>query len=255
MQDWSTFRWSCSLQRATLALQTKPAQKPQRTTQPTSDLMIALAKLTLQHEQERQNRARSENVVLQASASHPTTQRSHGRDVRSRRENCESQPGGLVRWTHPREATGCSLSRISSKVGSKCAGESAGRRATPTDGRDRRSSSEAGAQGGRTGSAEQRLEGSSLLQSQVQGRSRAGHRSVDLRSFSTATTKRTCGLFAKPRHWNLYRFTYWKTLLPEPRRPSRCNSWPLGLHPPAPKTRGKSANARARPGDEGEEED
>ena len=37
--------------------------------------MIALAKLTLPHEQERQNRARSENVVLQASASHPMMQR------------------------------------------------------------------------------------------------------------------------------------------------------------------------------------
>ena len=47
----------------------------QRTTQPTSDLMIAPAKLTLQHEQERQDRARSENVVLQASASHPMMQR------------------------------------------------------------------------------------------------------------------------------------------------------------------------------------
>ena len=63
----------CSLQR--LALQTKPVQQPQRTTQPTSDLVIALAKLTLQHEQERHNRARSENVVLQASASHPMMQR------------------------------------------------------------------------------------------------------------------------------------------------------------------------------------
>ena len=60
---------------AALALQKKPAQLPQRTTQPTSDLMIALAKLTLQHEQERQNRARSENVVLQASASHPVMHR------------------------------------------------------------------------------------------------------------------------------------------------------------------------------------
>ena len=37
--------------------------------------MIALAKLTLQHEQERQNRARSENVVLQASTSHPVMHR------------------------------------------------------------------------------------------------------------------------------------------------------------------------------------
>ena len=55
-------------------LQTKSAQQPQRTTQPTSDLVIALAKLTLQHEQERQNRVRSENVVLQASASHPMMQ-------------------------------------------------------------------------------------------------------------------------------------------------------------------------------------
>ena len=60
---------------ATLVLQTKPVQQPQRTTQPTSNLVIALAKLTLQHEQERQNRARSENVVLQASASHPMMQR------------------------------------------------------------------------------------------------------------------------------------------------------------------------------------
>ena len=60
---------------ATLALQTKPVQQPQRTTQPTNDLVIALAKLTLQHEQERQNRAPSENVVLQASASHPMMQR------------------------------------------------------------------------------------------------------------------------------------------------------------------------------------
>ena len=60
---------------ATLALQTKPVQPPQRTTQPTSDLVIALAKLTLHHEQERQNRTRSENVVLQASASHPMMQR------------------------------------------------------------------------------------------------------------------------------------------------------------------------------------
>ena len=59
----------------TLALQTKPVQQPQRTTQPTSDLVIARTELTLQHEQERQNRARSENVVLQASASHPMMQR------------------------------------------------------------------------------------------------------------------------------------------------------------------------------------
>ena len=113
--------------------------------------------------------------------------RSHGRDVRSRRENSESQPGGPVRWTHPMETTGCSLARSSLQVGRKCAGEPTGRRATPADGRDGRS----------TSSAEQRLEGSSLLPSQVQGRSRAGHRSVDLRPFSTATTNR--GLVDSPR--------------------------------------------------------
>ena len=60
---------------ATLAHETKPVQQPQRTMQPNSNLVIALAKLTLQHEQERQNRARSENVVLQASVSHPMMQR------------------------------------------------------------------------------------------------------------------------------------------------------------------------------------
>ena len=182
---------------ATPALQTKPVQPKQRTTQPTSDLVIALATLTLQHEQERQNRARSENVVLQASASHPMMQRSHGRDVRSRRENSESQPGGPVRWTHSRETTRCSLPRSSLQVGRKCAGERTGCRSTLTDGRDGRSSSEAGTQGGRTSSAEQRLEGSSLLPSQIQGRSRTGHCSVDFRSFSTATTNR--GLVDSPR--------------------------------------------------------
>ena len=54
--------------------------------------MIALAKLTLQHEQERQNRARSENVGVRVSPDDAET-RSHGRDVQSRRENSESQPG------------------------------------------------------------------------------------------------------------------------------------------------------------------
>ena len=36
--------------------------------------------------------------------------RSHGRDVRSRRRHSERQPGGPVRWTHPRETTRCSPS-------------------------------------------------------------------------------------------------------------------------------------------------
>ena len=83
---------------ATLALQTKPVQQPQRTTQPTSDLVIALAKLTLQHEQERQNRARSENIVLQASASHPMMQRLEAMDeMYDQEEKTASQPGRPVR--------------------------------------------------------------------------------------------------------------------------------------------------------------
>ena len=175
--------------------------------------------------------------------------RSHERDVRSRRENSESQPGGPVRWTHPRKTTGCSPSRSSLQVGRKCAGEPTGRRATPTDGRDGRSSSEAGAQGERASSAEQRLEGPSLLPSQVQGRSRAGHRSVDLRSFSTATTDR--GLVDSPRSQD----TGTSTSSPAGRLCSQNQScqagvtaclWDSTRQHQEPEE--KSANARARPG-------
>ena len=92
---------------ATLALQTKPLQQPQRTTQPASDLMIALAKLTLQHEHERQNRARSENVVLQASASHPMMQRleamveMYDQEGKTARANQEDQYAGHTQGKRP----------------------------------------------------------------------------------------------------------------------------------------------------------
>ena len=92
---------------ASLALQTKPVQQPQRTTQPTSDLMFALAKLTLQHEQERQNRARSENVVLQASASHPMMQRleamveMYDQEGKTARANQGDQYAGHTQWKRP----------------------------------------------------------------------------------------------------------------------------------------------------------
>ena len=168
---------------ATLALQTKPVQQPQRTTQPTSDLVIALAKLTLQHEQERQNRAQSENVVLQASASQPMMQRLEAM------VEMYDQEGKTARANQGDQYVG-HTPRGSLQVGRKCTGEPAGHPATLTDGRNGRSSSETGTQGGRTSSAEQRLKGSSLLPIQIQGRSWAGHRSVDFCSFSTATTNR-----------------------------------------------------------------
>ena len=43
---------------------------------------------------------------------------SHGRDVRSRGEDGESQPEGPVRWTHSRETTGCPLPGSSLQVSS-----------------------------------------------------------------------------------------------------------------------------------------
>ena len=87
--------------------------------------MIALTKLTSQHERERQNRAQSENVVLQASASHPMIQRLEAMVEMYDQEGitARANQGGPVRWTHPRETTGCLFPRSSLQAGRKCTGE------------------------------------------------------------------------------------------------------------------------------------
>ena len=232
---------------SSLPVQTKPAQQPQRTT------------ATNQRSDDRPGEA-PRCSTTRARASEPSSERefrtpgarvppddaetrSHGRDVRARREGSASQPRRPTCWTHPRETTGRSLPRSPLQVGGKCAGEPTGRRATTTDGRVGRSSSEEGAQGGRTGSAGQRYEGSPLLRNQ------AGHHSMDLRSFSTAATNR--GLVDSPRSQD----TGTSAGLPTGRFCSQdhggqasYNSWPLGRYPPAPRARRDSASARALPG-------
>ena len=175
---------------ATLAFQTKPMQQPQRTTQPASDLMIALAKLTLQHEQERQNRARREccSSGVRVSPDDAET-RSYGRDVRSRRENSESQPGGQyaghTQGKQPDALFRGVLYRLAENV------------------RENQQVVEQRLQTEETVAAalkrvlkvgEQAAQNRDL---KALRSFRAGHRSVDLRSFSTATTNR--GVVDSPR--------------------------------------------------------
>ena len=139
----------------------------------------------------------------------------------------------------------------------ECAGEPTCRRTTPTDGRVGRSSSEAGAQGGRTGSTEQRLEGL-FVASESSPRTKAGQDTVRwiFAPSSTATTNRDLWTLREAKTLELLQ------VLPTGRFCSqnqggqnRCNSWPLGRYPPATKSQRKTRKRKGPTGDEGDEED